>query len=210
MSNFERTGYRDLIFSQWHRLIPHLKMIDVDVLQCCKVCSKPLLLAEITRQNTVKPTSILRKASEHMGVQGVLINFYTRNPKDGLDKTHEQYLARIREVENQIKKLTKEKTDLVNGMYRYCADRFGEKYAYDSAISLIGFQKVYPEKSEYKVLDSTYQIKVAFEQYRYCSTECQDKDESKSNPFPIMDKPPYYSMGQSIKKKLKSQLVLGL
>lgn len=185
----ERTGYRDLIFNMWHRLIPHLRMIDLDFVQTCKVCSKPLLLCELTRANKVKRTKILRLASEAAGVQGVLINYYPRWPKHAFDDTHGQYLRYIYHLESKLKRLSKMRIAAINAMYRYCINQHGERQAYDAMIRLVGFQKISPDSSDYQVLDSTYPIKLAMEGYRYCGDECEAVDKSRPNPMPEILRP---------------------
>jgi len=185
----ERTGYRDLIFNLWHRLIPHLRMIDLDFVQTCKVCSKPLLLCELTRENRIKRTKILRLLSQELEVQGVLINYYPRWPQDAFDDVHRGYLEHINKLEVQIRALSAMRIRAINAMYRHCIDNHGERAAYDAMIKLVGFEKISPIHSEYEVLDSTYPIKRAFEGYRYCSEECRDKDRSRLDPLPEILRP---------------------
>lgn len=202
MPNRERTGYRDLIFSQFHRLIPWLKMIDVDLLQVCKRCSKPTLLAEVTRQTPVKPTTILRIVGQDLGVQSVLINFYTRAPDQSFDTVHAQFLRQIYELEGQIRVLSRRKTELVNQMYSYCADTFDANRAYGAGIKFAGIQKVAPERSDYQTFDNMIDIKQAFERYRYCSPECDALDTRRPDILSVIDKPPY-STAEPIRRVAK-------
>jgi hypothetical protein len=48
MGRWERTGIRDLTFSNWHRQIhgDPLRMVDVDGLEFCRKCKQPLALIE--------------------------------------------------------------------------------------------------------------------------------------------------------------------
>ncbi len=61
--NRERTGWRDLTYSLWHRTLgDDLLYIDLDGIEVCRKCRRILLLAE-TAYDTgrVKPTTILER-----------------------------------------------------------------------------------------------------------------------------------------------------
>lgn len=67
MSDHERSGRRDLLYSGWHRpaeirryigavKAAQLEMIDVDSLESCPVCHKPLALGE-TKNSSKEPSA---------------------------------------------------------------------------------------------------------------------------------------------------------
>ncbi len=60
MSERERTGHRDLTYSAWHRTLdPSLHYIDLDDVEFCAVCKKPLALIEVARDSGQwKPASV--------------------------------------------------------------------------------------------------------------------------------------------------------
>lgn len=62
-ANRERTGWRDLTYSRWHRTLgDDLLYIDLDGIEVCRKCHRILSLAE-TAYDTgrVKPTTILER-----------------------------------------------------------------------------------------------------------------------------------------------------
>lgn len=65
MSRLERTGIRDLTFSNWHRqaLPDRAHMIDVDGLHFCRRCRMPLALLETARDigQATKATIVLER-----------------------------------------------------------------------------------------------------------------------------------------------------
>lgn len=86
MSDLERYGVRDLTYSQWHReasmsrfLAPsiahELAMIDLDAIEYCRRCSKPLLLVELAKDvgQSFKATTVLRQLAALSGLRAVLV-----------------------------------------------------------------------------------------------------------------------------------------
>lgn len=64
---YERTGIRDLAYSNWHRQAcpERVSMIDVDGLEYCRRCRTPLALIETALDygQSVKPTTALEALS---------------------------------------------------------------------------------------------------------------------------------------------------
>jgi hypothetical protein len=64
---WERTGIRDLAYSNWHRQFcpERVCMIDVDGLEYCRRCRMPLALIEtaLDRGQSIKPTTALEQLS---------------------------------------------------------------------------------------------------------------------------------------------------
>ena len=78
MSRYERYGYRNLTFSRWHRTLPdHCTTIDIDFLEYCRQCHKPLALIEIAQDvgQDYKPTTVLKALSRLANIPAFLI-FY--------------------------------------------------------------------------------------------------------------------------------------
>lgn len=77
MSRWERyTGPRERTFSRWHRTLPdRCTAIDLDFLEYCRRCRKPVMLIEIARDvgQAYKPTLVLRELSKLSGVPAFLI-----------------------------------------------------------------------------------------------------------------------------------------
>ena len=78
MSLQERYGTRDLTFSKWHRppnLPDFCSAIDIDFLEYCSVCGKPLALIETARDvgQPYKPTTVLKRLSVVSGIPAYLI-----------------------------------------------------------------------------------------------------------------------------------------
>lgn len=62
--NHERYGTRDLAYSQWHRLQgDHLAYIDIDSLEYCNICKRPLALIELAQDvgQQHKSTSVMKR-----------------------------------------------------------------------------------------------------------------------------------------------------
>lgn len=76
MSREERTGNRDLTFSRWHRALPDFcTCIDLDFLEYCQHCRRPLALIEIARghHGSIKPTTVLRQLAIAAGIRAYLV-----------------------------------------------------------------------------------------------------------------------------------------
>lgn len=75
----ERTGFRDLTYSAWHRtLSASLAMIDVDSVECCWRCFEPLALIEVTRDNGKRKSStLIRKLARKAGIQAWVVRYRT-------------------------------------------------------------------------------------------------------------------------------------
>ena len=78
MSREERTGKRDLTFSQWHRSLPDFcTAIDLDFLEYCQQCREPLALIEIAQGHyaTPKPTTVLRMLAVKANIRAYLVMY---------------------------------------------------------------------------------------------------------------------------------------
>lgn len=67
MSDHERYGQRDMLFSRWHRsLDTSYKFLDVDWVEFCHVCSEPLAVVEIAQDvgQKWKPTTVLERLAK--------------------------------------------------------------------------------------------------------------------------------------------------
>lgn len=82
MSRTERFSNRDWAWSVFHRSIPHpARMIDLDYIEYCNICSKPIVLGEVARdvgQNN-KATTVLKRLCCDADAVGIRI-FYKREP----------------------------------------------------------------------------------------------------------------------------------
>lgn len=83
MSREERTGQRDLGFSQWHRRTfpDNADMIDIDSQGVCpeKNCRTPLWVIETYQGDRPKATSILAAFARKAMVPGLLVNYWNDN-----------------------------------------------------------------------------------------------------------------------------------
>src|SRR5262249_27104624 len=79
---YERTGIRDLAYSNWHRQFcpERVTMIDVDGLEYCRRCRSPLALIETALDvgQAVKPTTALEQLSLAANVPAFCV-LYTKN-----------------------------------------------------------------------------------------------------------------------------------
>lgn len=77
MSRWERYGTRDLTFSNWHRtaLPDYCSVIDLDFLEYCHRCRKPLALIELARDvgQKHKPTRVMEELAKLAGIEAYLI-----------------------------------------------------------------------------------------------------------------------------------------
>lgn len=82
MSRWERTGERDLTFSNWHRTLSNDCMaIDVDFAEYCNRCKCVLAVIETAHghHGTIKPTTILKRLAEQAGAAAYLF-LYDADP----------------------------------------------------------------------------------------------------------------------------------
>jgi hypothetical protein len=106
MSQRERTGVRDMIYSRWHRpeLISRylrldqaviLDMIDIDACESCHFCKRPLALIE-TKESRATSTSayITSLLAQMAGVPGYLV-FYTATDSDDISEFRVQQVAPV-------------------------------------------------------------------------------------------------------------------
>jgi hypothetical protein len=79
---YERTGIRDLTYSNWHRQFcpERVSMIDVDGLEYCRRCRMPLALIETALDygQAIKPTSALEQLSLAANVPAFCV-LYAKN-----------------------------------------------------------------------------------------------------------------------------------
>jgi hypothetical protein len=105
MSMEERTGLRDLTYSQWHRptsiaryvgqqQAATLGMIDVDGCEYCRTCRQPLALIEtaLDRGQNIKPAWVTTALASRAGIPAYVVLY---------DKTDDDDIAFFR-----VKRLT--------------------------------------------------------------------------------------------------------
>jgi hypothetical protein len=75
--NRERTGVRDLAFSQWHRsvFVDEAKAFDFDLVDMCHLCNQPLFVTESVRGNGYKSTVWTQRTALGMNVPAVLVRY---------------------------------------------------------------------------------------------------------------------------------------
>lgn len=95
MSQGERTGIRDLLYSRWHRyasikrfvgirVAAQLKVIDIDWCEACNACDMPVALIETQcSESKPKPARITTNLARLAGVPAYSVS-YTRSD-DGED-----------------------------------------------------------------------------------------------------------------------------
>lgn len=79
-SNHERTGTRCTAYSTWHRTNAGLRMVDIDAVEICAHCQKPLAVIETARNGgrysiTTKPHQVTRYIARMLQVPGFVL-FY--------------------------------------------------------------------------------------------------------------------------------------
>lgn len=95
MSQAERTGFRSLLYSGWHRRdrvsrflgpvkAPRLSMIDIDWCEYCCYCSTPIALIETQEsQNAPKSARVTRQLALMAGIRAYSVSY--RASEDGED-----------------------------------------------------------------------------------------------------------------------------
>ena len=95
MSHGERTGFRSLLYSGWHRRdrvsrflgraqAARLSMIDIDWCEYCYYCSGPIALIE-TQESRSRPKSarVTQKLARMAGIRAYSVSY--RSTEDGED-----------------------------------------------------------------------------------------------------------------------------
>lgn len=92
LTDEERWGRRDLIYSKWHRpssgwLGHGITYIDLDACEYCRFCWEPLALLEIARDigQSEKPTIVTCKLAEKAGLPAYLV-FYRIASSGDIDR----------------------------------------------------------------------------------------------------------------------------
>jgi hypothetical protein len=82
MTNVERTGERDLAFSNWHRTAfpDDCSAFDVDLIGKCATCRADLYAIESTRSKGTKYTNWLEGVASRLNVPAYLIRYTTDQP----------------------------------------------------------------------------------------------------------------------------------
>src|SRR5690606_33274174 len=98
MSQHERTGIRDLLFSSWHRArstkrflgpvrAAKLTMIDLDAVEYCYACNKPLALIEVKHHNARSVSMTVTRALAFMaGIDAYLVRYWPTDDGDDIAK----------------------------------------------------------------------------------------------------------------------------
>lgn len=90
MSREERYGERDLAYSSWHRTIEDehepLDYIDIDAVEYCHNCKKPLALIELAQDigQKNKPTTVTRILARRADIPAYLV-FYKKNQEEQIE-----------------------------------------------------------------------------------------------------------------------------
>ncbi len=88
MSREERTGWRDELYSKWHRQIEpnnRLKTIDSDWLEYCGACSQTLAVFELCANyaKTDKVATVTQVLAARLDVPGYVLLYYGAERDDG-------------------------------------------------------------------------------------------------------------------------------
>jgi hypothetical protein len=96
MSQQERTGTRDLLYSRWHRyeqirrflpvrVAAMLKAIDVDWCEACHFCNAPVALIE-TQQSTrnPKPAAVTARLAQMAGIPAFSVSYTATSADDDI------------------------------------------------------------------------------------------------------------------------------
>lgn len=88
MSDGERTGYRSLVYSAWHRVgslrkligpvrASKLTMVDIDSCEACPFCSDPVALIETAHTaDDPKPARITSRLAWKAGVEAYSVSYH--------------------------------------------------------------------------------------------------------------------------------------
>lgn len=95
MSRNERTGWRDMTYSVWHRSLPwELSLVDLDWIERCDVCKQILGVLELARDEghqDEKAAWVTQKVARALNVQGAVV-LYTVGPGSSITRFRVRWL----------------------------------------------------------------------------------------------------------------------
>lgn len=84
-------------YSEWHRQFEGIAMIDVDSVECCKVCYEPLAIIEVAMdKGQDKAYTLVKKIADKMQLPGFVVLYTVNN--------NEITQFRVRRVSPQVSK----------------------------------------------------------------------------------------------------------
>lgn len=102
MTRRELTGFRDQAYSAWHRsLSDSLSFMDIDWIEWCKTCYRPLALYELAVDNGAqdgKQTWVTRKIATSAGLKGFLV-LYAKDQRGFVSGFRVRQLAPVEATE---------------------------------------------------------------------------------------------------------------
>ena len=68
-------------YSKWHRQFDGIAMIDIDSVECCKICFQPLAFIELAKDvgQTFKAYTLTKKVAERFDVPGFVVLYKTND-----------------------------------------------------------------------------------------------------------------------------------
>lgn len=107
MSAAERTGQRDLLYNDWHRvnsLVRYMTQveahrcaaIDIDFCEWCTKCHAPLALVEVQKSRTFeKPYTITRNLALLAGIEAWVLSYWTTEDELDIEGMRAQRVAPV-------------------------------------------------------------------------------------------------------------------
>jgi len=69
-------------YSEWHRQFDGIAMIDVDSVECCKVCYEPLAIIEVAMdKGQDKAYTLVKKIADKMQIPGFVVLYTVQEEK---------------------------------------------------------------------------------------------------------------------------------
>tara|TARA_R110002020_G_scaffold260734_3_gene475044 strand:+ start:986 stop:1402 length:417 start_codon:yes stop_codon:yes gene_type:complete len=125
-------------YSKWHRKFEGIAMIDVDSVEVCKHCYKPLAFIELAKDTgqTFKATTLTKKLALKFDVPGFLV-FYKVDQNDEIIRFRVKRIARIPGLLHE--NVSPEKwlaylQELQTNHLKNCEDVFDENESYGGTI----------------------------------------------------------------------------
>ena len=68
-------------YSKWHRQFDGIAYIDIDAVECCKYCTEPLAVLELTKDigQEYKTFKLTKTVADRLGVPGFVIYYKTKD-----------------------------------------------------------------------------------------------------------------------------------
>lgn len=165
----ERSFHRDLIFSTWHRMIPNVRGIDLDLAQMPKNSNVPEIIFETKIKQNAEiiergpewrvGRAITQTIAERVGSKGALVVYHPRYPQNGFDDIHSKLLRRFHELNKEVQRLSLEQMNTLNYIIQYCYKNHGVTGAYNSFIDQMGLMYIQPYRPDKYIRSSTEPLK---------------------------------------------------